>query len=77
MAKYESMDILQAPTREDGIVASFKDWIVAYHADEDNITTFTFKKKTPRKILKSYEKHYDLFEKHAGFKVSPTYKVAQ
>lgn len=77
MEKYSPMDILHAPTHEEVIVASFREWIQAYNEDENKVTTFTFKKKTPRKILKSYQKHYNLFEDYAGFKVSPTYKIAK
>lgn len=75
--EYSPMDILRAPTHEEAIVASFRDWIQDYDKDEAGIITYTFKKKTPRKILKSYQGHYDLFDKLLGFKVSPTYKIAQ
>lgn len=75
MDDYELMDILQAPTHEDCIVASFRKWITDYHANNQGITTFTFKKNTPNKILVSYKKHYALFKDYAGFEVSPTYKI--
>lgn len=77
MEKYSPMDILRAPTREEAIVASFRDWIEIYSENKEKVTTFTFKKNTPSKILKSYEQHYKLFEEYAGFKVSPNYKIAQ
>ena len=77
MEKYSPMDILRAPTHEEVIVASFREWIKDHTIDENKVTTFTFKKKTPRKILKSYEKHYNLFYELLGFKVSPTYKIAK
>ena len=77
MEKYSPMDILRAPTHEEVIVSSFREWIQDHSMDKNEVTTFTFKKNTPDKILRSYKHNYALFDKLLGFKVSPTYKIAK
>ncbi|GAA3637716.1 hypothetical protein GCM10022297_15160 [Lactobacillus hamsteri] len=56
MEKLEPMDILRIPTKNEAIVSSFRKWIASYQTDDD-VTIFTFKKETPKKILRSFKKH--------------------
>lgn len=74
MEKLEPMDILRVPNKDETIVASFRKWIASYQTN-DNVTIFTFKKETPKKILKSFQKHFKLFPKILGFEVSPNYEI--
>lgn len=70
MEKYEPMDILQEATSEEATIVKITKWVKSAY-DVNNVTTFIFKKDTPKSILRLYKRSINLF----WFKVSPTYEI--
>lgn len=76
MAKLEPMDILQAPTENDKIVAQIVKWIKTSHDDKENkVSTVVFKKNTPKKISKLFERSTDLFTIITDFTINKHYEI--
>ncbi|GAA3637563.1 hypothetical protein GCM10022297_14990 [Lactobacillus hamsteri] len=71
MVEINSMDILNAPSHEEIIVAKIVKWVKSAYDDENHVSTFIFKKDTPQKILNLFQKNTNLFL----FKVNPKYEI--
>ncbi|NRO72757.1 hypothetical protein IMAU60117_01476 [Lactobacillus helveticus] len=65
------MAILRMLSPEEKIISKIGKWIASAKPDENKVANVLFKKNTPKKILKLYEKNYDLipFPAHKEYKI--------
>lgn len=76
MEKLEPMDILRVPTKNDTIVAEICQWVKTSHDDKENkISTVVFKKGTPKKILRLFERNTDAFIVITDYTINPHYEI--
>ncbi|KRM40143.1 hypothetical protein FC39_GL000880 [Lactobacillus hamsteri DSM 5661 = JCM 6256] len=71
------MDILNAPTPEEAILAKIGKWIFSSYITEHKSVTVIFKKDTPKNILNLFQKNTDLFIALTDYKVNKTYEIAK
>lgn len=78
MEKLEPMDILRVPTKKDTIVAEIGEWIKTSHDDKENrICTIVFRKDTPRKILRLFERNTDAFKVVTDYTINKHYEIEE
>lgn len=76
MANIEPMDILREPSPEEETLATILRWVKDSHDNKENKTaTIVFKKDTPEKILKMFQKNTDLFVAITDFTISKHYEI--
>lgn len=74
MEKIEQMDILRVPSKDEITISKITKWLKSTH-DNNNVSTFVFKRDTPQEIFDLYENSLDLFPKILYFNVNPRYEI--
>lgn len=69
------MDILRVPTPEEKIIAKIGKWIKSSSYDKNQNVNVTFKKDTPKAILKLFQNNTDLFTAITDHNVNPKYLI--
>lgn len=77
MEKLEPMDILNAPTPEEAILAKIGKWIANSYVDKNKNVTVVFKNSTPKNILNLFQKNTDLFIALTDYKINKEYEIAR
>ncbi|ALJ23363.1 hypothetical protein ACI3PI_07910 [Lactobacillus helveticus] len=76
MENIEPMDILREPTPEEETLATILRWVKDSHDNKENkTTTIVFKKNTPQKILKSFQRNTDLFVAITDYTINKQYEI--
>lgn len=76
MENIEQMDILREPSPEEETLATILRWVKDSHEYKESKTaTIIFKKNTPDRILKLFQKNTDLFIAITDFTINKHYEI--
>lgn len=73
MGNIMKMDILTIPDKKEETYAEITKWVVSAKPDKNGAHKIVFKKKTPLKILKSFERNYNLMP----YKVNRQFEIEE
>lgn len=76
MEELAPMDILRAPSKNARIVGRICQWIKTSHDDDENkISTIVFKKDTPKRILRLFERNSRRFRIITDYTINKHYEI--